>query len=91
MFTPAFWKNSNVVGEALYRINQSPYKEYCEIDHLFSFMAETFPDERETIDLIFSLYADYVEEQTRLRDLKKALNESSMKKEVKYKVLEAQL
>ena len=91
MFTPEFWKNENKIGNALYRINQSPYKDYCEVDTFFSFLAETFPDERETIDLIFSLYADYVEEQSRLKDLKKALNESGMRKEVKYKVLEAQL
>ena len=33
----------------------------------------------------------YVEEQTRLRELKDFLNTPGMKKEVKYKVLEAQL
>lgn len=35
--------------------------------------------------------AEYVEEQTRLRELKDFLNTPGMKKEVKYKVLEAQL
>lgn len=32
MFTPEFWKNENKIGNALYRINQSQYKDYCEID-----------------------------------------------------------
>lgn len=66
MFTPEFWKNENKIGNALYRINQSPYKDYCEI-------------------------AEYVEEQTRLRELKNFLNTPGMKKEVKHKLLEAQL
>lgn len=35
--------------------------------------------------------AEYVEEQTRLRELKDFLNTPGMKKEVKHKVLEAQL
>ena len=39
----------------------------------------------------FSAIAGYVEEQTRLRELKDFLNTPGMKKEVKYKVLEAQL
>ena len=39
----------------------------------------------------FAEYAEYVEEQTRLRELKNFLNTPGMKKEVKYKVLEAQL
>lgn len=37
MFTPDFWETENKIGNALYRINQSPYKDYCEIDELFVF------------------------------------------------------
>lgn len=92
MFTPEFWENANKIGNALYRINQSSYKEYCEIDEFFVFLAEKFPNRREEIDNIYAEYAAYVEEKTRLRNLKKALNENpGMKREVKYKVLEAQL
>lgn len=92
MFTPKFWKNANKIGNALYRVNQSSYKEYCEIDQFFVFLAEKFPNQRDVIDEIYAEYAEYVEEKTRLRDLKKALNENQgMKREVKYKVLEAQL
>lgn len=68
MFTPEFWKNENKIGNALYRINQSQYKDYCEIDELFVFLAQEYPEQRELFETLFS-----------------------MKKEVKYKVLEAQL
>lgn len=77
MFTPEFWKNENKIGNALYRINQSQYKDYCEIDELF--------------ETVYGEYAEYVEEQTRLRELKDFLNAPGMKREVKYKLLEAQL
>lgn len=77
MFTPDFWETENKIGNALYRINQSQYKDYCEIDELF--------------ETLYGEYAEYVEEQTRLRELKDFLNTPGMKKEVKYKVLEAQL
>lgn len=70
MFTPEFWKNENKIGNALYRINQSQYKDYCEIDELFVFLAQEYPEQRE---------------------LKDFLNAQGMKREVKYKVLEAQL
>lgn len=70
MFTPDFWETENKIGNALYRINQSPYKDYCEIDELFVFLAQEYPEQRE---------------------LKDFLNTPGMKKEVKYKVLEAQL
>lgn len=88
MFTPDFWETENKIGNALYRINQSPYKDYCEIDELFVFLAQEYPEQRELFE---TLYAEYVEEQTRLRELKDFLNTQGMKKEVKYKVLEAQL
>lgn len=88
MFTPEFWETENKIGNALYRINQSPYKDYCEIDELFVFLAQEYPEQRELFE---TLYAEYVEEQTRLRELKNFLNTPGMKKEVKYKVLEAQL
>ena len=44
MFTPEFWKNENKIGNALYRINQSQYKDYCEIDELFVFLAQEYPN-----------------------------------------------
>lgn len=91
MFTPEFWKNENKIGNALYRINQSPYKDYCEIDELFVFLAQEYPEQRELFETLYAEYAEYVEEQTRLRELKDFLNTPGMKKEVKYKVLEAQL
>ena len=75
MFTPEFWKNENKIGNALYRINQSQYKDYCEIDELFVFLAQEYPEQRELFE---TLYWEYVEEQTRFR-------------EWKYKLLEAQL
>ena len=70
MFTPDFWETENKIGNALYRINQSQYKDYCEIDELFVFLVQEYPEQRE---------------------LKDFLNTPGMKKEVKYKVLEAQL
>ena len=92
MFTPEFWKNENKIGNALYRINQSPYKKYCGVDEFYVFLAHEFPEQKEKIEAIFQEYAFYVEERTRILDLKNALNENpGMKKEVKYKVLEAQL
>lgn len=91
MFTPEFWKNENKIGNALYRINQSQYKDYCEIDELFVFLAQEYPEERELFETLYAEYAEYVGEQTRLRELKNFLNTPGMKKEVKYKVLEAQL
>jgi hypothetical protein len=91
MFTPEFWKNENKIGNALYRINQSPYKDYCEIDELFVFLVQEYPEQRELFETLYAEYAEYVEEQTRLRELKNFLNTPGMKKEVKYKVLEAQL
>lgn len=91
MFTPEFWENANKIGNALYRINQSPYKEYCEVDEFWKFLVKEFSEQKEEIDTIFQEYAEYVEEQTRLRELKNFLNTPGMKKEVKYKVLGAQL
>ena len=91
MFTPEFWKNENKIGNALYRINQSPYKDYCEIDELFVFLAQEYPEQRELFETLYAEYAEYVEEQTRLRKLKDFLNTPGMQKEVKYKLLEAQL
>lgn len=90
MFTPEFWKNENKIGNALYRINQSQYN-YCEVDELFVFLAQEYPEQREFFETLYAEYAEYVEEQSRLRELKDFLNTQSMKKEVKYKVLEAQL
>lgn len=91
MFTPDFWETENKIGNALYRINKSPYKEYCEVDEFWKFLVKEFPEQKEEIDTIFQEYAEYVEEQTKLRELKNFLNTPGMKKEVKYKVLEAQL
>ena len=92
MFTPEFWLNSNPVGNTLYRINQSPYKQYCEVDEFFVFLSEETNMPKEIIDELFQSYAEYVEERTRINDLNKALNQiQGMKKEVKHKVLEAQL
>lgn len=91
MFTPEFWKNENKIGNALYRINHSQYKDYCEIDELFVFLVQEYPEQRELFETLYAEYAEYVEEQTRLRELKDFLNTPGMKKEVKYKVLEAQL
>lgn len=91
MFTPEFWKNENKIGNALYRINQSPYKDYCEIDELFVFLVQEYPEQRELFETLYAEYAEYVEEQSRLRELKDFLNTPGMKKEVKYKLLVAQL
>lgn len=92
MFTPEFWLNSNPVGNALYRINQSPYKQYCEVDEFFVFLSEETNMPKEKIDELFQAYAEYVEEKTRFKDLRKALNQNQgMKREVKYKMMEAQL
>lgn len=78
MFTPDFWETENKIGNALYCINQS---------HL----AQEYPEQRELFETLYAEYAEYVEEQTRLRELKDFLNTPGMKKEVKHKVLEAQL
>jgi|GEM_PF-1647060 len=67
MFTPEFWKNENKIGNALYRINQSQYKDYCEIDELFVFLAQEYPEQRELFETLYAEYAEYVEEQSRLR------------------------
>ena len=93
MFTPEFWKNEpNKMAQALYRINQSSYKEYCEVDEFWVFLARTFPDNIPEIHDICLEYAEYVEERTRINDLNKALNENpGMKKDVKYKVVGAKL
>ena len=50
MFTPDFWETENKIGNALYRINQSQYKDYCEIDELFVFLAQEYPEERELFE-----------------------------------------
>ena len=92
MFTPEFWKDSNKVGNALYRINQSEYKEYCEIDQFWVYLADTYPEHIDMIEEIFQEYAIYVEEESRIRDLKKFLNNpETTGRELKYKLLEAQL
>ncbi len=95
MFTPKKWETENKIGNALYRINQSPYKEFCEIDKFYQFLVHLFKENPEAISEIqevFLEYAEYVEERTRFNDLKVALNQNQgMKKELKYKVLEAQL
>ncbi len=95
METQDFWKDANKIGNALYRINQSPYKEFCEIDKFYQFLVHLFKENPEAISEIqevFLEYAEYVEERTRINDLNKALNQNQgMKKEVKHKVLEAQL
>ena len=92
MFTPEFWKESNTIGEALYRINQSPYKEYCEVDEFFVFLTKETNMSEEIIDELFQSYAEYVEECTRILDVKKALNNpANAGRDLKYKLLEAQL
>lgn len=94
MFTPEFWKNANKIGNALYRINhaKSEEKNYCEVDELYVFLTDFFPEHKEFIDEIYSEYADHVEEKIRFEELNKALNQNQgMKKEIKYKVMEAQL
>lgn len=92
METQDFWKDANKIGNALYRINQSPYKEFCEIDKFYQFLVNLFPENIPKIQEVFLEYAEYVEERTRFNDLNKALNQNQgMKKELKYKVLEAQL
>lgn len=49
------------------------------------------PEFWKKFETLYAEYAEYVEEQTRLRELKNFLNTPGMKKEVKYKLLEAQL
>ena len=92
METQDFWKDANKIGNALYRINQSPYKEFCEIDKFYQFLVHLFPENIPEIQEIYLEYAEYVDERTRFNDLNKALNQNQgMKRDVKYKVLEAQL
>lgn len=92
MFTPDFWKEANKIGNALYRINQLQDKKFCEVDTFYTFLVELFPENIENIQQIFLEYAEHAEERTRLDELNKALNQNQgMKKEIKYKVLEAQL
>lgn len=92
MFTPEFWKESNTIGEALYRINQSPYKQFCEVDQFWVYLADKYPEQAEEIEHIFDEYAEYVEERTKILDVKKALNNpENAGRDLKYKLLEAQL
>lgn len=94
MFTPEFWKDANKIGNALYRINQSEYKEFCEVDEFWKFLAHKYSEQIPQIEELFLEYAKYVEDESRMKDVKKALNNPEMigrNKEIKYKMVEAQL
>ena len=92
MFTPEFWKDLTPVGNALYRINQVPYKEYCEVDEFVVFLLKETNMSEEIIDELFQSYAEYVEERSRILDVKKALNNpENAGRDLKYKLLEAHL
>ena len=67
-------------------------KNICEVDELFVFLSEETNMPKKIIEELFQEYAEYVEEKTRFKDLKKALNQNpGMKREVKYKMMEAHL
>lgn len=91
MHTPKFWEDANKIGNALYRINQSEYKEFCEIDQFWVFLADTFPNNINEIQDIFQQYAEHVEERTRIMKVKELLNNPEIagkNNNIKYKLID---
>lgn len=86
MNTPEEWEHcGQQLFEDLYSVNQSHYKEYCEIDKFVEYVLDYHSQHRDLMKGLVSAYAGYVERETNFRDFNAEWSQQNKEREEKQK------